>query len=71
MTLAYVMAPFLCDAIFNEKTSDTLKLIILAQEAAIKFDAPTTEAWQVLQTHLHRIMLPPSQTGPLQSILGN
>jgi hypothetical protein len=39
VTSAFVMDPFLCDAIFNKKTSDALKLIILAREAAIKFDA--------------------------------
>jgi hypothetical protein len=33
------MAPFLCTAIFNEKTSDPLELIILAQEAAMEFNA--------------------------------
>jgi hypothetical protein len=33
------MAPFLCNAIFNKKTSDPLKLVILAQEAAIEFNA--------------------------------
>jgi hypothetical protein len=38
VTLALVMAPFLCDAIFNKKSSDPLKLILLAQEAAIEFD---------------------------------
>jgi hypothetical protein len=38
LTSAFVMAPFLCAAIFNEKTSDPLKLIILAQEAAMEFD---------------------------------
>ncbi len=32
------MAPFLCAAIFNDKSSDLLELIALAQEAAIKFD---------------------------------
>ncbi len=33
------MASFLCNAIFNEKTSNPLKLIILAREVAIKFNA--------------------------------
>jgi hypothetical protein len=33
------MAPFLCNTIFNKKTSDPLELIILAQEAAIKLNA--------------------------------
>jgi hypothetical protein len=33
------MAPFLCAAIFNEKTSDALSLIILARESAMEFDA--------------------------------
>jgi hypothetical protein len=39
VTSAFVMAPFLCDAIFNKKSSDPLKLIVFAQEAAIKFDS--------------------------------
>jgi hypothetical protein len=30
VTLAFVMAPFLCDAIFNEKSSNPLELIVLA-----------------------------------------
>jgi hypothetical protein len=33
------MAPFLCDAIFNVKSLNPLELIIIAQEAAIEFDA--------------------------------
>jgi hypothetical protein len=33
------MAPFLCNAIFNEKSSNLLELIIIAQEVAIEFDA--------------------------------
>jgi hypothetical protein len=33
------MAPFLCNAFFNEKSSNPLKLIIIVQEVAIEFDA--------------------------------
>jgi hypothetical protein len=39
VTSAFIMAPFLYAAIFNKKTSDPLKLIILAQESAMEFDA--------------------------------
>jgi hypothetical protein len=39
VTSAFIMAPFLCNAIFNKKSSNPLKLIIIAQEAAIEFDA--------------------------------
>jgi hypothetical protein len=39
LTLVFVMALFLCTTIFNKKTSDPLKLIILAQELAMEFDA--------------------------------
>jgi hypothetical protein len=37
--LAFIMAPFLCDAIFGERSTDPLELIIIAREAATKFDA--------------------------------
>jgi hypothetical protein len=33
------MAPFLCDAIFNKKSSNPLELIIILREAAIEFEA--------------------------------
>jgi hypothetical protein len=33
------MAPFLCDAIFRERSTNPLELIIVAREAATKFDA--------------------------------
>ncbi len=33
------MAPFFCNVIFNEKSSNPLELIIIAWKAAIKFDA--------------------------------
>jgi hypothetical protein len=39
LTSAFIMAPFLCDAIFNEKSLNPLELIIIAQDAAIEFDA--------------------------------
>jgi hypothetical protein len=32
------MVPFLCNAIFTEKSSDPLELIILAREVATEFD---------------------------------
>jgi hypothetical protein len=38
LTSAFIMAPFLQDAIFNKKSTDPLQLIILAQEAANNFD---------------------------------
>ena len=38
VTLAFIMASLLCDAIFEERSSDPLKLIVLAWEAAIEFD---------------------------------
>ena len=39
ITSAFIVAPLLCNAIFNEKCSNPLELIIIAQEAAIEFDA--------------------------------
>ncbi len=33
------MAPFLCNALFNERSTNPLELIILAREAATEFDA--------------------------------
>jgi hypothetical protein len=36
---AFGMAPFLCNTIFNKKTSDPLKLIVLAWTVAIEFNA--------------------------------
>jgi hypothetical protein len=38
VTLAFVMAPFLCNAIFEERSSNPLELIVLAWEAAIEFN---------------------------------
>jgi hypothetical protein len=37
--LAFIMAPFLCNAIFGERSTDPLELIIIAREAATEFDA--------------------------------
>jgi hypothetical protein len=37
--LAFIMAPFLCDAIFGERSTNPLELIIVAREAATEFDA--------------------------------
>jgi hypothetical protein len=39
VTSTFVMAPFLCDAIFTDKSSDLLELINLAREVATEFDA--------------------------------
>jgi hypothetical protein len=38
-TSTFIIAPFLCNAIFNKKSSDPVELIILAQDAATEFDA--------------------------------
>jgi hypothetical protein len=38
VTPAFIMAPFLCSDIFEERSSNSLKLIVLAWEAAIEFD---------------------------------
>ena len=39
MPSAFIMAPFLCDAIFGERSTNPLQLIIVAREAATEFDA--------------------------------
>jgi hypothetical protein len=36
---AFIMAPFLCDTIFGERSTNPLELIILAREAATEFNA--------------------------------
>jgi hypothetical protein len=36
---AFIIAPFLCNAIFGERSTNPLELIIVAREAATKFDA--------------------------------
>ncbi len=73
LTSAFVMAPYLCDAIFNEKSSDLLELIILTQDAATEFDArmPVTGAQKASNPHLQRSTQLHSQTGPLRSISGS
>jgi hypothetical protein len=38
VTSAFIMAPFLCNAIFNQKPSNPLELTIIAWEVAIEFD---------------------------------
>ena len=38
LTSAFLMAPFLSDALFDEKSTQPLELIILAREAAVDFD---------------------------------
>jgi hypothetical protein len=38
VTSTFIIAPFLYNAIFQERSSDPLKLIVLAWEAAMKFD---------------------------------
>ncbi len=38
VTLTFVMAPFLSNAIFEESSSNAFELIVLAWEAASKFD---------------------------------
>jgi hypothetical protein len=37
LTLAFIPAPFLCDALFNKGTANPLKLIIKARKAATDF----------------------------------
>ncbi len=37
--MAFIMAPFLCNALFDERCTNPLELIILVREAATKFDA--------------------------------
>ncbi len=39
MPPGFIMAPFLCDTIFGERSTDPLQLIIVAREAATEFDA--------------------------------
>jgi hypothetical protein len=39
VTSAFIMAPFLCNALFDKRSTNPLELIILAREAATKFDA--------------------------------
>jgi hypothetical protein len=39
VTSTFIPALFLCNAIFNEKSSNPLELIIIARKAAIEFDA--------------------------------
>ena len=44
MPSVFIMAPFLCNAIFEERSSDPLQLIIAAREAATEFDARHRDA---------------------------
>ncbi len=37
--MAFIMAPFLCNGLFDERPTNPLELIILAREAATEFDA--------------------------------
>ncbi len=70
LTSTFIMAPFLCNAIFNKKSSDPLELIVLLRMRPLSL-TPVTGARKASKPHLQRSMRPPSQTGPLQSILGN
>jgi hypothetical protein len=70
VTSAFIMAPFLCDAIFNEKSSNPLELIIIAWEATIEFDAHHHGAASFAK-RLQLLMQTLLQTGPLRSIQEN
>ena len=64
------MAPFLSDALFDERSAYPLELIILARKAAVDFDN-RHRVWQVLETHQQSTTQVPSPIGPLLSTWGN